>query len=234
MSQPYPPPGPPANNAGPTANWYLDQSRPGYMRYWDGVQWTDHVTQIPAGPLHSSQPTDPLDIPGGQPYVGFGRSVGLGFKQYVRFSGRSSRSEYWWWYLFNSIVSAIVLTPGYIQFFHTFIPAWTKFLDCYRTNINNPDVNIAEVCKLTSGTPWLLWLGQLLLLPLFLPSLGVLIRRLHDTGRSGWWMWISLIPVAGSIILIVWLATASQPEPNQYGLPAHKGAPVAGPTGPSA
>jgi uncharacterized membrane protein YhaH (DUF805 family) len=51
----------------------------------------------------------------------------------------------------------------------------------------------------------------------FLPSLGVAIRRLHDTGRSGWWVLISLIPLVGFIILIVFFAQDSQPGTNQYG-----------------
>ncbi|WP_055489991.1 DUF805 domain-containing protein [Streptomyces sp. TP-A0356] len=50
-----------------------------------------------------------------------------------------------------------------------------------------------------------------------LPSIGVTVRRLHDTGKSGWWIFISLIPLVGAIVLIVFLATEGKPEPNQYG-----------------
>ena len=50
-----------------------------------------------------------------------------------------------------------------------------------------------------------------------LPSIGVSVRRLHDTSRSGWWLFISLIPVIGIIVLIVFLASDSKPEDNQYG-----------------
>jgi uncharacterized membrane protein YhaH (DUF805 family) len=53
-------------------------------------------------------------------------------------------------------------------------------------------------------------------LALLLPSLGVTIRRLHDTGRSGWWILISLIPLVGAIILLVFLCQDSQGT-NQYG-----------------
>lgn len=42
-------------------------------------------------------------------------------------------------------------------------------------------------------------------------------RRLHDTGRSGWWILISLIPVVGAIWLIVLLCLDSQPEANEWG-----------------
>lgn len=51
---------------------------------------------------------------------------------------------------------------------------------------------------------------------LFLPSLAVLVRRLHDTDRSGWWVLISFVPVIGSIVLIVFACIDSAP-PNKYG-----------------
>jgi uncharacterized membrane protein YhaH (DUF805 family) len=56
----------------------------------------------------------------------------------------------------------------------------------------------------------------ILALVLLLPSLAVLVRRLHDTGRSGWWYWIGLVPLVGGIILLVFTLTASTGA-NQYG-----------------
>ena len=53
-------------------------------------------------------------------------------------------------------------------------------------------------------------------LALVLPSLAVAVRRLHDTSRSGWWLFIVIIPVVGAIILIVWWVQDSQGD-NQYG-----------------
>ncbi|MNJ56322.1 Inner membrane protein YhaH [compost metagenome] len=50
-----------------------------------------------------------------------------------------------------------------------------------------------------------------------LPSLAVAVRRLHDTGRSGWMILLSLIPFIGSIILIVFMCQDSEPGENQYG-----------------
>ncbi|WP_338448085.1 DUF805 domain-containing protein [Niallia oryzisoli] len=55
-------------------------------------------------------------------------------------------------------------------------------------------------------------------LAVFLPSLAVLVRRLHDTGRSGWWFLISFIPFIGTIVLIVFACQDSQPLENHYGL----------------
>lgn len=54
-------------------------------------------------------------------------------------------------------------------------------------------------------------------LVVLIPSLAVAVRRLHDTGRSGWWILIGLIPCVGFIILIVFFVQDSQPGPNEYG-----------------
>jgi len=73
----------------------------------------------------------------------------------------------------------------------------------------------------------LLGLGALLAglysLAVLLPSIGVGIRRLHDTGRSGWWLLISFVPLVGAIVLLVFAVQDSQPGDNQYG-PNPKGA----------
>ncbi|MFD9395975.1 DUF805 domain-containing protein [Streptomyces sp. NPDC060000] len=60
-------------------------------------------------------------------------------------------------------------------------------------------------------------LGIVYTLAVLLPALGVAVRRLHDTGRSGGWIFIALIPLVGTIILIVFLASEGKQEPNQYG-----------------
>jgi uncharacterized membrane protein YhaH (DUF805 family) len=51
-----------------------------------------------------------------------------------------------------------------------------------------------------------------------LPGFGVIVRRLHDTGKSGWMYWITLIPLIGSIWLLVLMTTDSDPGRNRYGL----------------
>lgn len=53
-------------------------------------------------------------------------------------------------------------------------------------------------------------------LALMVPHLAVTARRLHDTGRSGWWQLIALIPLIGGIVLLVFLATDSEPD-NRFG-----------------
>ncbi len=54
-------------------------------------------------------------------------------------------------------------------------------------------------------------------LAVFLPGLALAVRRLHDTGRTGWWMLIGLIPLIGWIVLLVFFVQDSQPGSNQYG-----------------
>jgi len=60
-------------------------------------------------------------------------------------------------------------------------------------------------------------LGGIYSLAVLCPSIGVGIRRLHDIGRSGWFLLIGLIPLVGWIILIVWAATESDSGANEYG-----------------
>jgi uncharacterized membrane protein YhaH (DUF805 family) len=54
-------------------------------------------------------------------------------------------------------------------------------------------------------------------LAVFIPSLAVTVRRLHDTDRSGWWMLISFAPCVGGIVLLVFLLSDSTPGENRYG-----------------
>ncbi len=63
-------------------------------------------------------------------------------------------------------------------------------------------------------------IGGILALALLLPNLAITARRLHDVGKSGWWMLVSLIPIIGAVILIVFCATKSDEGPNQYGSPS--------------
>lgn len=65
-------------------------------------------------------------------------------------------------------------------------------------------------------------LGMLLTVGLLIPSLAVGVRRLHDTGRSGWWLLLAFIPVVGAIVLLVFAVQDSSPGDNAYG-PCPKG-----------
>lgn len=57
----------------------------------------------------------------------------------------------------------------------------------------------------------------LYVLAVVIPGLAVQVRRLHDVGKSGWWMFITLVPIIGGIWYFVLLVTDSQPGENQYG-----------------
>jgi uncharacterized membrane protein YhaH (DUF805 family) len=107
-------------------------------------------------------------------------------RDYAVFSGRSRRSEYWYFGLF------------YLIFYAVF-----AVLD-----------GITGTFDVRSGIG--LFTG-ILTLGLLLPSLAVTVRRLHDTGRSGWWLLIGIIPLIGEIVLIVWLAQDGEPGGNRFG-----------------
>jgi uncharacterized membrane protein YhaH (DUF805 family) len=72
---------------------------------------------------------------------------------------------------------------------------------------------------LASAARGLFVLVYLAALAYIIPLLAAAVRRLHDTGRSGWWYFIAFIPLVGFIILIVLLAGEGQPQANQYGAP---------------
>ena len=60
-------------------------------------------------------------------------------------------------------------------------------------------------------------LTTLYVLATLIPFLAVGVRRLHDTGRSGWWMLIGVIPIIGAIVLLIFIIHDSQLMDNQYG-----------------
>ncbi|XOF33889.1 MAG: DUF805 domain-containing protein [Candidatus Electrothrix sp. YB6] len=106
-------------------------------------------------------------------------------KKYVVFSGRARRKEYWYFALFNIIIS---IALGVI------------------------DVFIGMSMETSVGL-----LGGIYILAVFLPSLAVSVRRLHDTSRSGWWLLIGLVPLIGAIVLLIFTLQDSGPGSNQYG-----------------
>jgi uncharacterized membrane protein YhaH (DUF805 family) len=61
------------------------------------------------------------------------------------------------------------------------------------------------------------FLGLIYALGVMLPGIGVTIRRLHDTNRTGWWLLLILIPLIGPVVLLIFTILDSDPEENQYG-----------------
>jgi uncharacterized membrane protein YhaH (DUF805 family) len=108
-----------------------------------------------------------------------------GFKKYATFSGRATRSEYWYFTLISMIIGIILIIVDLM-------------IGTY-----NEDTEIGLISTIFS-------------LALFIPSLAILVRRLHDTNRTGWWFFILLIPIIGFIVLLVFLCIDSK-EDNKYG-----------------
>lgn len=123
---------------------------------------------------------------------GFDWAVKTCFSKYTTFSGRARRREFWYWYLFSCLATII-----------------TFLLSCLLALIfSGSDMGAAEIFIILNG----IWS-----LVVFLPNLAVTVRRLHDAGHSGWYYFISIIPLIGVILLLVALCTDSV-EDNQYGV----------------
>jgi uncharacterized membrane protein YhaH (DUF805 family) len=136
--------------------------------------------------------------------MSFGQAIKSGFNNYANFNGRASRSAFWWFYLFIVLVALALsiieqglgLTYG------------AQVIDVGGTAFESPGTGI-----LTS-----LWA-----LAVFLPFLGLAVRRLHDTDRTGWWvLWgflLTFVCFVGLIILIVFYASKGTPGENRFGPP---------------
>jgi uncharacterized membrane protein YhaH (DUF805 family) len=69
-----------------------------------------------------------------------------------------------------------------------------------------------------SGTSNIGLLSGIYGLAVLIPALAVTVRRLHDIDRTGWWIFINLIPLIGAIVLLVFALTPGTPGSNRYGL----------------
>jgi len=109
-------------------------------------------------------------------------------QKYAVFSGRSQRSEYWYFMLF--------ITIGFIV---------TLIIDIIFTmnfgSEENPIIIFTSIFSLA----------------IIVPAYSVTIRRFHDIGKSGWLLLIGFIPLIGLIFMIIWMTKDSMPEENEYG-----------------
>jgi len=125
--------------------------------------------------------------------VSFREAVRSFWSSYTMFKGRSRRSEYWFIQLFliitNLAAAAIDLA------------------------LMDGDVD-RFIANGGGGIVGLIWI-----LVTILPALAVLVRRLHDTGKSGWWAALGLVPLVGGVVLFVFSVLDSTAEENQYGAP---------------
>jgi uncharacterized membrane protein YhaH (DUF805 family) len=105
-------------------------------------------------------------------------------KNYVGFTGRARRKEYWMFCLFYIIIGIAIAVVESVMGLST-----------------------------AFGGP----ISSLYSLALFLPSLGVAVRRLHDTGRSGWWILINIVPILGWLVFLYFMVQDSQSGANKWG-----------------
>jgi uncharacterized membrane protein YhaH (DUF805 family) len=114
----------------------------------------------------------------------------MGWKKYARFEGRSRRKEYWVFALINTLLISLVSI-------------------CVAAVVmrNGSEDEITAI-RVTVGICALI---------IFVPSLAVAVRRLHDSGKSGWLILICLIPYIGGVVNIVLMCLDSEPGTNRYG-----------------
>ena len=121
----------------------------------------------------------------------FAEAIKSFWTKYATFKGRSRRSEYWWIQLFlvlsNLAVAAIDLA------------------------LMNGDVE-RFIANGGGGIVSLVWI-----LVTIVPALAVLVRRLHDSGKSGWWVLIGFVPLVGAIVLLVLTVLDSDRAENKHG-----------------
>ena len=127
--------------------------------------------------------------------MSFKEAISICLKQkYSTISGRASRAEYWWFTLFTYLVYIVIYTLSAVL-----------MLNLHR-------VSGAQVL----GALLVIGLMSSISVLLVVPSICVGIRRLHDIGRSGWWILLSFAPIARFVVLVFTLMP-SQPTANEYG-----------------
>jgi uncharacterized membrane protein YhaH (DUF805 family) len=116
-------------------------------------------------------------------------------KKYAVFKGRARRMEYWMFVLVNCIIIAVL-------YLLVAIPSI---------------ISIAAIDRPSAISGFFVVVLWIYALAVLVPGLAVSIRRLHDINRSGFFLFLSLIPLAGSIILFVFFVREGVSGDNQYG-----------------
>ena len=127
------------------------------------------------------------------------------WKKYAQFDGRARRKEFW---IFNIVNAALIFFMGGFAVFGSVL--------CALQEVGGAQI-IGLLLLFGFG-----FLYVVISLAIFIPSLTVFVRRLHDTGRSGWWYWIGLIPLFGGISLFIFLVEKSEIEQNRFGPNPHR------------
>lgn len=131
-------------------------------------------------------------------------TVKFSYKNYTRFSGRASRSEYWYWSLFNVLVFvAACFIYGLYLSFRYLLPFELKYFV-----YDNDDK--------------FLLLFLIIVLSTIIPGMARGVRRLHDTNQSGALLFLSLIPFVGPVLLLILFCKDGDAVPNRYGPPNNR------------
>ena len=132
--------------------------------------------------------------------MSFAAAVRTCFQKYATFEGRAKRSEFWWWMLFQTLVTGVVALIGVVFM----IAAGTGNSG---GQVNGPLVVIGGIFYV---------LAILVGIALLVPTYAVGCRRLHDRGMSGWLQLLTLVP-CGNIVLLVFWVMGGTPGVNTYG-----------------
>ena len=163
------------------------------------------------------------------PSMSIVESIKTCYAKYLNAKGRARRSEFWWFYLFATIVSYV---PMFIvRSAHT--AAAEKFAN--QITLDNMDEMMKKAESVDSQ--FLLYYILISVAVFFLVSLPLItaqIRRLHDVGKSGHFMWLYLLCGVGGLIPLILCIADGKPEPNQYGpSPKYGNAAPQAPAGPA-
>ena len=131
-------------------------------------------------------------------HIGFSSAYRAFFKNYVNFKGRSRRSELW----YVGLANVLIMLIAYILLIPDFISMSEGIGD-----IANQMIEIIVIVGF-------LFIYELIC---FVPNLSLSVRRLHDIGKSGWYLLMGCIPIIGTIILFVYSVTDSDSGDNRYG-----------------
>ncbi len=129
--------------------------------------------------------------------MNLGESVSTCYAKYFTFRGRASRSEFWWFYLFTTLIS-MILNMYYSVTFGPYM-------------VTDPATQV----PLFNSYYWVNYLIQFF--GLWVPIYSATARRLHDIGRSGWW-WLINFTIIGIFFFIYWLAKPSDEQKNKYNI----------------
>lgn len=125
-------------------------------------------------------------------------------RHYADFHGRARRREFWMFVLLTAIVAVVL---GLVD-----VALGTDDALGVRDGARNGILGLYFVFPSSTGL-----ISGLYVLATFLPSLAVLVRRLHDRDHTGWWVLVLLVPVIGFVVMLFFTISGTRPGPNRYG-----------------